>query len=134
MTNEKQARKVLVIDDDPDVVAYLEAVLRDNGYEPLCALDGAQGLTLARQARPDLVCLDISMPEPSGVRVYRELRDDPDLRAVPVVMITGVQKEFKEFIHHRKHVPPPDGYIAKPFEVAELLGTIERALSAMAPS
>jgi CheY-like chemotaxis protein len=120
--------KVLVVDDDPDIVTYLEMVLRDNGYEPMCAGDGTRGLAMARQRRPDLICLDIAMPEPTGVRVYRELRDDPELKDIPVVMITGVQKEFKEFIHHRKKVPPPDGYISKPFDVRELLDTLSKLL------
>jgi CheY-like chemotaxis protein len=130
MANETRARKILVVDDDPDVVSYLEIVLRDNGFEPVCALDGGRVLELAHQHRPDVICLDIAMPEPSGVKVYRQLRADPDLRAIPVVMITGVQKEFKDFIHHRKYVPPPDGYIAKPFEIEELLDTLERVLGA----
>ncbi len=134
MTRNPKERTVLVIDDDPDVVTYLEAVLRDNGYRAISAPDGGQGLALARRELPDLICLDISMPEPTGVRVYRELRDDPRMRAIPVVMITGVQKEFREFIHHRKHVPPPDGYIAKPFQVKELLETLDRVLTAAAPS
>lgn len=133
MIREEPPKKILVVDDEPDVVAYLETVLRDNGYEPLCANDGTQGLALARQHKPDLICLDISMPAPTGVRVYRELRDDPELRAIPVVMVTGVPKQFKEFIHHRKRVPPPDGYIAKPFDVKELLGTLERLLGATVP-
>jgi len=129
MTPTEQPKKILVVDDDPDIVGYLETVLRDNGYEPLCALDGTQGLVLARQRKPDLICLDISMPAPTGVRVYRELRDDPELRSIPVVMVTGVQKEFKEFIHRRKRVPPPDGYISKPFDVDDLLATLRRLLT-----
>jgi len=129
------ARKtVLLIDDEADIVSYLEAVLRDNGYDVLTTTDGAEGLRLARAERPDLICLDIAMPEPTGVRVYRDLRDDPQLARIPVVMVTGVMTQFKDFIHHRKHVPPPDGYIAKPFEVEELLATLARLLDAAPPS
>jgi CheY-like chemotaxis protein len=123
-------RTILVIDDDADIVGYLEALLRDAGYRTLGVTDGKAGLALARAQHPDLVCLDIVMPEPTGVRVYRDLRDDPALRDIPVLMITGVMHQFKEFIHHRKRVPPPDGYIAKPFDVAELLATVERLLGA----
>ena len=128
MTTQQSRKRVLVIDDDLDVVTYLEAILRDNGYEPLCATDGTEGLALARRHLPDLICLDIVMPDPTGVRVYREMRDDPALAGIPVVMITGIQPEFKEFIHHRKIVPPPDGYIAKPFAVSDLLDTLQRLL------
>lgn len=127
-------RRILLIDDEEDIVNYLEAVLRDNGYEVLATTDGAEGLRLARSERPDLICLDIAMPEPTGVRVYRELRSDPELALIPVVMVTGVMKQFKDFIHRRKAVPPPDGYISKPFEVGELLETLDRLLGAAVPS
>lgn len=128
MTRGSHLRRILIIDDDPDVVTYLEAVFRDSGYEPLCAIDGATGLELARTQLPDLICLDISMPAPSGVRVYRELRGDPELSAIPVVMVTGVLRQFEEFIGRRRQVPPPDGYIAKPFQVEELLTVVRRLL------
>jgi CheY-like chemotaxis protein len=125
---ERKPKRILVVDDEADVVSYLEAVLRDNGYEVLATTDGTEALRLVRSERPDLVCLDIAMPAPTGVKIYRELRDDPELRAIPVVMITGVIQQFRDFIHHRKRVPPPDGYIAKPFAVEELLETLQRLL------
>jgi DNA-binding response OmpR family regulator len=129
MSEIQPHRTILVIDDDPDVVSYLESVLTDNGYTVVTAADGGEGLRLMRERRPDLVCLDIAMPEPSGVRVYREMCDDPELSHIPVVMITGVLPQFKEFIHHRKRVPPPAGYIQKPFDVEELVRTVEGVLS-----
>ncbi len=124
----EQTRRILVIDDEPDVVSYLETLLRDNGYEVVATTDSGEAIELARRSRPHLICLDISMPEPTGVRLYRDLRNDRDLASVPVLMITGVMQQFKDFIHHRKHVPPPDGYISKPFEPAELLATVARLL------
>jgi two-component system, OmpR family, phosphate regulon response regulator PhoB len=128
MPGQERQRRILIIDDEQDVVSYLESILNDNGYEAIGTTDSAAGIELARKIRPDLICLDIVMPPPTGVKVYRELRDDPTLLHIPVVMITGVMQQFKEFIHHRKKVPPPDGYIAKPFEIPELLATLERLL------
>jgi CheY-like chemotaxis protein len=125
---EKPGR-ILVIDDDADIVAYLGTILRDHGYEVLSATDGAAGLELARREHPDLVCLDIAMPPPTGVRVYRELRADPALREIPVVIVTGVMPQFKEFIHHRKKVPPPDGYIQKPFAPQDVIAAVGRLLA-----
>jgi CheY-like chemotaxis protein len=130
MNQSASRSRILVVDDDEDVVRYLESVLRDNGYDVTGTTDSAAALELARRTHPDLICLDIVMPPPTGVRVYRDLREDPDLGRTPIVMITGVMQEFREFIHHRKKVPPPDGYIAKPFEIPNLLATIERALGA----
>jgi CheY-like chemotaxis protein len=124
----RDTRRILVVDDEADVVDYITAVLRDNGYEVVATTDGAEALRLVRSEAPDLVCLDIAMPAPTGVKIYRELRDDPQLRSIPVVMITGVIQQFRDFIHHRKRVPPPDGYIAKPFAIDELLETLERLL------
>lgn len=121
--------RILVIDDDADIVAFLGTILRDHGYEVLSATDGTAGLELARRERPDLICLDIAMPPPTGVRVYRDLRDDPALHGIPVVMVTGVMPQFKEFIHHRKKVPPPDGYIQKPFDPADVIATVGRLLT-----
>lgn len=132
MTRESPPRRILIIDDDPDVVTYLEAVFRDSGFEPLCATDGEAGLQLARTQLPDLICLDISMPAPSGVRVYRELRGDPKLSGIPVVMVTGVLRQFEEFIGRRRQVPPPDGYVSKPFQVEELLAVVRHLLAAPA--
>jgi CheY-like chemotaxis protein len=121
---------ILVIDDDPDVLAYLGAVFTDRGWRVLTAGDGERGLELARQEGPDLICLDISMPPPTGVRVYRELRGDPALREIPVVMVTGVMKQFEGFIKSRRQVPPPDGYVSKPFEAGEVLQVVEGLLQA----
>ncbi len=132
MTPESTPRRILIIDDDADVVTYLETVFRDHGYEPLCAADGEAGLEIARAQLPDLICLDISMPAPSGVRVYRELRGDPKLAGIPVVMVTGVLRQFEDFIGRRRQVPPPDAYIAKPFQVEELLNVVRRILGAPA--
>jgi CheY-like chemotaxis protein len=122
MSEPATPKRILVVDDEPDVVKYLEAILIDNGYQPITTNDGSRALELAREHQPDLICLDIAMPEPTGVRIYRDLRDDPLLASIPVLRITGVMPQFKDFIHRRKHLKQPDGYISKPFDVKELLG------------
>ena len=124
MNSRDHTPRILVVDDDEDVVAYIVAVLGDHGYRAEGVASGEEALQRARREPPDLICLDISMPPPSGVRVYRELRDDPALKQVPVVMVTGVQRQFESFIRSRRQVPPPDGYLSKPFEVDDLLATV----------
>ena len=121
-------RKIIVIDDDPDIVTFLTTLLEDNGYDHITATNGQEGIDRVRAERPDLILLDITMPEKSGVRFYREVRDDPELKSTPVVMVTGVMEEFKKFISTRKQVPPPDGYITKPIDKDELLATIAKLL------
>lgn len=130
MGNVSGQATILIIDDEPDVAKYLMRLFEDQGHRALTATDGERGLDLARRHAPDLICLDISMPAPSGVRVYRELRGDPATASIPVVMVTGVPRQFKEFISRRRQVPPPDGYIGKPFDPEELLATVSRLLAA----
>ncbi len=121
-------KKIIVIDDDPDIITYLTTLLDDNGYDSITAVNGVEGLAKTRSERPDLILLDITMPEKSGVRYYRDVRDDPDLAKIPVVMVTGVMKEFEKFIKTRRQVPPPDGYINKPIDEKKLLDTIAELL------
>ena len=128
MTTETTKRTILIIDDEPDLRTYLATLFEDNGFEALTTGDGNKGLELARRREPALICLDISMPEPSGVRVYRELKKDPKLASIPVVMVTGVPRQFEEFISRRRQVPPPEGYVAKPFDPEQLLAKVQEIL------
>ena len=128
-------KKILVLDDEPNVVAYLETLLQDNGYDTVSAGDGREGMEKARIERPDLITLDISMPEESGVRFYRELKQDPDLAGIPVVIVTGVTgyggkpEDFQKFISSRGKVPPPEGFVPKPIDRDELLKGVTSLLS-----
>ena len=121
-------KKIIIIDDEPDIVTFLTTLLEDNGYATISARDGQEGLEKTRGEHPELVLLDVTMPEKSGVRCYREMRSDPELKSIPVVIVTGVAKEFKDFISTRRQVPPPDGFIAKPIEKQELLDIVARLL------
>ena len=135
MSNAQQAKKILIVDDEPAVVSYLEMLLGDSGYETLSAADGREAIDLVRREKPDLVTLDISMPEKSGVRFYRDLKEDPKFAGIPVVIVTAVTgygrdpEAFRKFISTRKQVPPPEGFVAKPVKQEELLGTIKDLLS-----
>jgi len=128
-------RKILVIDDEPHVVAYLETLLQDNGYVTVSAADGLEGLEKVRSERPDLVCLDISMPEQSGIRFYRNLKDDPELSSIPVVVVTAVTgkggdpEPFRRFLSTRRQVPPPEAFFPKPIDRQEFLETVAKLLS-----
>ena len=128
-------KKVLVLDDEPNVVAYLETLLQDNGYDTVSAGDGREGMEKARSEKPDLITLDISMPEESGVRFFRELKEDPDLSGIPVIIVTGVTgyggkpEDFQKFISTRKNIPPPEGFVAKPIDRDELLKGVTSLLS-----
>ena len=121
-------KKILVIDDDPQIVLFLTALLEDNGYEHVSAADGMEGLEKTRSEKPDLILLDITMPEKSGVRYYRDVRGDDDLKDIPIVMVTGIMEEFKRFISTRRQVPPPEAYFSKPVDKDELLAKLAELL------
>ena len=121
-------KKILVIDDDPGIITFMQALLDDNGYDVVTAVNGADGLEKLKAEKPDLVLLDITMPEKSGVRFYRDVRESDEFKATPVIMVTGVMEEFKNFISSRRQVPPPDGYITKPVDQKKLLETITEVL------
>ena len=129
MAAEEKTRTILVVDDEPDIVTFLTAVLEDNGYKTVSARDGVEGMKMVQSDCPDLVCLDMSMPEKSGVRMYRDLRENPDTKDLPVIVVTGLSQDFEKFISTRKQVPPPTDYVAKPVDKDELLEKIRKALS-----
>ncbi len=136
MSAESEKKKrVLVIDDEPDVATYLAMLLEDNGYETVTAANGIEGMEKARENRPDLICLDITMPEQSGIRFYRNLKQDAELADVPVVVVTAVTGKggdpapFEEFLSTRKVVPPPEGFFSKPIVREEFMAEVNRILA-----
>jgi DNA-binding response OmpR family regulator len=84
------AKRILVVDDDVNTVKFLSAALEQNGYEPLGAHDGREGLEKIKSERPDLVILDVMMPKKTGFVLFKQLRRDDEFRELPVIMLTGV--------------------------------------------
>ena len=128
-------KKVLIVDDEPDIVSYLEMILQDNGYETLSAVNGNEALERVRKDRPDLVTLDISMPEASGTRFYKELRTDSELSGIPVFIVTGVTGlggdpyAYEKFISNRRLVPAPEGYFPKPIDREAFIKAVNEVLA-----
>ena len=134
--DSRAAKKILIVDDEPSVVSYLEMLFQDSGYDTVVAGDGAAGLDMVRSEAPDLVTLDVSMPKSSGTRFYKEVKTDPALTSIPVVIITGVtgyggdERGYEKFISNRNLVPAPDGFFPKPVDREELLAAVEELLAA----
>ena len=120
------SKTILVVDDEPDVVTYLSTVLRDAGYATLEASNGEEAMEQARKGHPDLITLDITMPEMTGVKTYRQLKEDEAFRKIPVIIVTGVTHDFKQFISSRAQVPAPEGYLEKPVKPEDLLAEVGR--------
>ena len=123
------ARTILVVDDDPDAREFLTTVLQDNGFTTATANDGTEAIAMIEKLPPDLVALDITMPEKSGVAVYRRLKEDDQLKAIPVIVVTGISGDFKKFISSRRQVPPPEGYISKPVDHEQFLKMVKGLLA-----
>jgi DNA-binding response OmpR family regulator len=128
------SKKVLTVDDDPDIIAFVKTVLEENNYTPLIARNGEIGLDLARKEKPDLVILDVLMPKQSGIRMYRELKAEESLKNTPVIILSGIAK--RTFLRSQEAltefgdqpVPEPDLYIEKPVEPDELAETIKNLI------
>ncbi len=128
------SKKVLIVDDDPDVRLFNATVVEESGYTPIEAANGEEGLKIVKKDRPDLVILDVLMPKQSGIRLYRELKTDKALIGIPVIMLSGVakrtflrsQKALTEF--GDKPVPEPENYLEKPVEPDELAREIKKLL------
>jgi CheY-like chemotaxis protein len=116
----------LVIDDESDVLRYLGALLRDEGYEVVTASDGKEGLRLARSCRPDAITLDITMPGMTGLQVFAQIRSDPSLRDTPVIVVSGVM-EGRRILAEGPGAPPA-AYVDKPVDPEKLLSVLREAL------
>jgi CheY-like chemotaxis protein len=121
-----RSRTILVIDDEPDVCTFLGAVLEDQGAEVIKATSAEEVLKLAREKRPDLITLDISMPGKDGGAVFEELRADADLKTTPVCIITG-RPELRKVIYDQNALRP-EGYLDKPVDEELLVSTLRRIL------
>ena len=121
-------KKILVVEDEPDMLNFLSTFFQDNGFEVLTAVNGKECFEKAKDDQPDLITLDISMPEESGVRAFRNIQEAPETKDIPVIIITGISKDFKKFIHSRKKVKPPVGYLEKPIDTSELLAKVNEIL------
>ena len=111
---------VLVVEDDPSVRGLLQTLLSAEGYEVATASDGLAGLVKATSSHPSLVLLDLMMPDLGGVRVLEEMRDDPELQDIPVIVVTGKI----DAVPSMKDLLGEDNVFLKPFAVGELLSRV----------
>jgi CheY-like chemotaxis protein len=122
-----EGRKILVVDDEPDELEYLAALLEDNGATVVRCQDGAQAIELARRKCPDLITLDLAMPGTSGVDVFKALRDDAELYRIPVCIITG-RPELRRLIYEMPAPARPEGYLDKPIDEQRLMLAVRKIL------
>ena len=117
--------RILVVEDEEDIRQILAYNLGQSGHEVLTADRGAAGLDLARKERPELVLLDLMLPDISGLEVCRQLKSDPALREVPVMMLTARSEEIDRVVGFELGA---DDYVVKPFSVRELILRVQAVL------
>jgi len=119
-------KTILIVDDEQDERTWLTAFFTDNGYQTNTAVDGEDGFAKAKDA--DLITLDITMDNQSGVKMFKTLQDDPETKDIPVIIITGIAREFKTFIERTKQVENPQGYFEKPVDRDALLAKVKELI------
>jgi phosphate regulon transcriptional regulator PhoB len=122
--------KILVVDDEPDAVELIEFNLKAAGFDVVTAKDGAEALKKARQVLPQLILLDLMLPEVDGLEVCKILRRDPQTQAIPIIMVTAKAAEIDRVLGLELGA---DDYVTKPFSPRELVLRVKRLLRERQP-
>lgn len=119
------SKKILIVDDEQDIVETLKFMLEAQGYECFCAYDGETGLSLAKEIIPDLMILDVMMPKINGYKISRLLKYDTKYKDIPIIMVTARSQEDDKIIGQETGV---NEYITKPFELDEVISKVKEYL------
>jgi len=127
-------KKILIVEDEDDVIEFVSTVLRENGFSTVIARNGEEALERIREDRPDLVIMDVLMPKQSGIRMYRKLKTTESLKQIPVVIYSGIARRTylrtqaaREEIEGET-VPEPEAYVEKPAKPEYLADIVRKIL------
>jgi len=125
-------KKILIIDDEPDVLKYLTTVLSDFGNLVICAESSQDGWTKMLKDKPDLITLDIMMPGQSGISFYLKAKADDRFAEIPIIILSGIKEagefDFRELVPD-PNIPAPEAFIEKPINVRQFIETIDNILT-----
>jgi two-component system response regulator VicR len=124
---ETKLKRILCIEDEPEMIDLIRLILGRRGYEVNGAAGGLAGLKAAREQLPDLILLDLMMPDMDGWEVYQKIRGDESTRNIPVIVVTAKAQSIDKVLG--LHIAKVDDYIAKPFSPQDLLNSVEKVLS-----
>jgi len=125
MAEEK--KKVLCIEDEPEMIDLIKLILERKGFDVVGAVGGAEGLEVIRREKPDLILLDLMMPEVDGWEVFRQIRADEQLKPIPVIVVTAKAQSIDKVLG--LHIAKVDDYVTKPFGPQELLNSVNKVLA-----
>jgi two-component system, OmpR family, response regulator VicR len=120
------AKSILCIEDESEMIDLMRLILGRRGYEVKGATSGMDGLKMIREEKPDLILLDLMMPEMDGWEVYQQIRADEKTRDIPVIVVTAKAQSIDRVLG--LHIAKVDDYIAKPFSPLELINSVEKVL------
>jgi two-component system response regulator VicR len=120
-------RRLVYIEDEPEMIDLVELILNRRGFQVLGANGGHQGLELVRRELPDLVLLDLMMPDMDGWDVYQQMKSDEMTRDIPVIVVTAKAQSIDKVLG--LHIAKVEDYISKPFSPQELLDSVETVLA-----
>lgn len=123
---EDQVRRLVCVEDEPEMIDLIKLILTRKGFEVLGANGGEEGLKVIRQSKPDLVLLDLMMPEMDGWQVYQQLKADDATKDIPVIVVTAKAQNIDKVLG--LHIAKVDDYIPKPFSLQELVDRVEVVL------
>jgi two-component system response regulator VicR len=123
-------KKVVCVEDEPEIIDLIRLILGRKGFDLTGATGGVEGLEAIRRVKPDLVLLDLMMPDMDGWEVYQQMKADPELKNIPVIVVTAKAQSIDKILG--LHIAKVDDYVTKPFGPQELLQSVERVLSAKA--
>jgi DNA-binding response OmpR family regulator len=124
-----EAKKTVVcIEDEPEMVDLIKLILGRKGFELIGAMGGREGLDAIRRVKPDLVLLDLMMPDMDGWEVYQQIKADDELKRIPVIVVTAKAQSIDKVLG--LHIAKVDDYVTKPFGPQELLQSVEKVLGA----
>ncbi len=129
MVNTK-LKCILCIEDEPEMIDLIRLILGRRGFEVKGATGGIEGLRMIRQEKPDLILLDLMMPDMDGWEVYQQIKADESTRHIPVIVVTAKAQSIDKVLG--LHIAKVDDYIAKPFSPQDLLNSVEKVLRAKA--
>jgi twitching motility two-component system response regulator PilH len=130
---ERTGALVLVVDDEPDAVEFVRAVLEEAGHRVISGSNGEEGLQKAREEGPDLIILDVEMPGKDGFTVFAEMRGEAQFKETPIVMLTGVRQKvgipFSAEDMGEYFGEEPAAYVEKPVDPDKLVQTVQEVLA-----
>ena len=119
-------KQVVCIEDDPEMIELIRLILSRRSVQVHGAAGGEKGLEMVREKHPDLVLLDLMMPDMDGWEVYQQMKSDESIRNIPVIVVTAKAQSIDKVLG--LHIAKVDDYIAKPFSPQELLDSVEKVL------